>query len=696
MDENNRDEALRAKEIAERKLNSRDLKAARKFALKAEKLNPSLDGIPQLLSTIEVYQASENRYGGESDWYGVLGLTAFSDEETVKKQYRKLALQLHPDKNKSVGAEGAFKLISEALSVLSDTSSKSIYDQKRKSYGSSTPTINNGVSSSSSTRARKRAASSSGSGGSALRTGVDTFWTSCNRCRMQYEYLRIYLNHNLLCPNCHNAFMAVETGFPCNGAGSNSNFSYSGTNSNSNSNSRSYDSYGNNNSSSFQWQNNQQPKSTSSRGRRKHEETTYGFNYDYNYNNSNNTNNYNYSYSSGGSGNVYTQEKPPKKLGRPPKRRRYSCGETINGSERQVPDPERPNGFFQAGNDNSSNNNNNSGGNYPNTYNFSSRVPARRNNFRDISQIDIRAMLMEKTKNLVVKKLEEWRISNSNSKENDESTRMEDDMSDGKNNGAVEVTPTDQRKVVKVVRQPLSIDVPDPDFYDFDKDRTEKAFDGDQVWATYDSEDGMPRLYAMVQKIITKKPFTIRMSFLNSKSNLELGPINWVGSGFTKTCGDFRVGRYQVTDTVNIFSHRVKFEKGPRGIIKIVPRKGETWAVYKNWSPEWNELTPEDTIYKYEIVEIVTDYDGDKGVEVVPMVKVAGFKAVFHRHMDPNEVRRIPREEMFRFSHGIPSRLLTGEEAANSPKGCHELDPAATPVDLLQIISDDVAVESAD
>jgi curved DNA-binding protein CbpA len=690
MDESNRDEALRAKEIAERKLNSRDLKAARKFALKAERLNPSLDGISQLLSTIEVYQASENRYGGESDWYGVLGLSAFSDEETVKKQYRKLALQLHPDKNKSVGAEGAFKLISEALSVLSDTSRKSIYDQKCKSYGNSTPTINNGVSSSSSTRARKRAASSTGSGsGSSLRTGVDTFWTSCNRCRMQYEYLRIYLNHNLLCPNCHNAFMAVETGFPCNGSGSNSNFSYSGTNS------KNYDSYGNN-SSNFQWQNNQQQKLTSSRGRRKHEETAYGFNYDYNYNNSNKTNNYNYSYSSGGSANVYPQEKPAKRLGRPPKRMRFSYGETINGSERQVQDPERPNGFFQAGNDNSSNNNNNSGGNYTNNCNLPSRVPTRRNNFRDISQIDIRAMLMEKTRNLVVKKLEEWRISKANEKENDESTHVEDDMSDGKNNEVAEVIPADGRKVVKVVRQPVSIDVPDPDFYDFDKDRTEKAFDGDQVWATYDSEDGMPRLYAMVQKIITKKPFTIRMSFLNSKSNLELGPINWVGSGFTKTCGDFRVGRYQVTDTVNIFSHRVKFEKGPRGIIKIVPRKGETWAVYKKWSPEWNELTPEDIIYKYEIVEIVTDYDVDNGVEVVPMVKVAGFKAVFHRHMDPSEVRRIPREEMFRFSHGIPSRPLTGEEAANSPKGCHELDPAATPVDLLQIISDDAAVETAD
>jgi hypothetical protein len=50
------------------------------------------------------------------------------------------------------------------------------------------------------------------------------------------------------------------------------------------------------------------------------------------------------------------------------------------------------------------------------------------------------------------------------------------------------------------------------------------------------------------------RPFQIRMSFLNEKSNIELAPINWVASGFQKTCGDFRVGTYQVSETVNVFS----------------------------------------------------------------------------------------------------------------------------------------------
>jgi hypothetical protein len=70
------------------------------------------------------------------------------------------------------------------------------------------------------------------------------------------------------------------------------------------------------------------------------------------------------------------------------------------------------------------------------------------------------------------------------------------------------------------------------------------------------------------------------------------------------------------------------------------------------------------------------------------LLKVAGFKAVFHRLTGPDVVRRIPKEELFRFSHRVPSHMLTGEERSNAPKGCHELDPTATPVDLLKVITD--------
>ena len=61
------------------------------------------------------------------DYYEVLGVTRSASRDEIKNAYRKLALQYHPDRNKSAGSEDKFKEISEAYAVLSD-------DEKRKRY----------------------------------------------------------------------------------------------------------------------------------------------------------------------------------------------------------------------------------------------------------------------------------------------------------------------------------------------------------------------------------------------------------------------------------------------------------------------------------------------------------------------------------------------------------------------------------
>ncbi|MCI49235.1 chaperone protein DnaJ, partial [Trifolium medium] len=60
-----------------------------------------------MIAKIDVYISAENKVKGEADWYGILGVDPRADDDTVRKHYRKLALMLHPDKNKSVGADGA-------------------------------------------------------------------------------------------------------------------------------------------------------------------------------------------------------------------------------------------------------------------------------------------------------------------------------------------------------------------------------------------------------------------------------------------------------------------------------------------------------------------------------------------------------------------------------------------------------------
>ncbi len=66
----------------------------------------------------------------KEDYYSLLGVERTADEATLKKAYRKLAMQYHPDKNPGdAKAEQKFKEISEAYDVLKDPDKKAAYDR---------------------------------------------------------------------------------------------------------------------------------------------------------------------------------------------------------------------------------------------------------------------------------------------------------------------------------------------------------------------------------------------------------------------------------------------------------------------------------------------------------------------------------------------------------------------------------------
>ncbi len=63
------------------------------------------------------------------DFYAVLGVERDASEAEIKKAYRKLAMEYHPDRNKSDEAEGRFKEITEAYAVLRDADQRAAYDR---------------------------------------------------------------------------------------------------------------------------------------------------------------------------------------------------------------------------------------------------------------------------------------------------------------------------------------------------------------------------------------------------------------------------------------------------------------------------------------------------------------------------------------------------------------------------------------
>ncbi|KAL0281910.1 UNVERIFIED_CONTAM: DnaJsubfamily B member 14 [Sesamum angustifolium] len=673
----NRDEAVRAKEIAERKFRAKDIKGAKKFALKAQNLYPELEGISQMVTTLEVYiSAEEEKIHGESNWYGVLGVTPLADDETIRKQYRKLALLLHPDKNRSIGAEGAFQLVSQAWSLLSDKSHRIAYDQRcgaafqqrnQTRNEGPPPPAQNGFYNVAKTavsqmkvpkgNASKRDPSSGPY--QSRKKERHTFWTVCHRCKMQYEYLRMYLNHNLLCPNCHEAYFAVEINPPSTKS---TKISSHTTNSL------------HRKSSSEQGSNATRNNSSTQCG-------TSGFNHS----NQSNHNNFQwvpFSESTGAASAVqaanmvqqaYEKVKRERQKAQAAARREEALRRKNLASKRSMGGefPAHPNaakrrkGFEDFG---------------------TSKEAMKQGNFESGT---LHQLLMEKAHEVIHEKLNErgpgTMVRNAAGGSQEELCEPVETKSQFPHNklniGTVGFNPD-----VELIQQ-MSANVLDPDFHNFDKDRTEKCFGDNQVWAVYDDDDGMPRHYAIIHNVISLNPFKLRMSWLTSVTHSRLGHVSWFSGGSSKTCGEFAIGRAEIRNSVDFFSHNVRWIKRTAKVIEIFPRKGDVWALYRNWSREWNELTEDEVIHKYDMVEVLEDYDEEMGIIVIPLVKVAGFKAVFHQHFDPREIRRIPNEEMSRFSHQVPSRLLTGQEGPKSVKGCRQLDPAAIPLEILEVMS---------
>ncbi|EXB57292.1 Chaperone protein DnaJ [Morus notabilis] len=128
------EEAKRWLGTAEKLLAARDLLGAKSFAIRVREAYPRLldsSAADDVVAVADTLLAGELRINNQPDWYAILQLPRYTNNlELVATQYRRLALLLNPHRNRLPHSDDAFRLITEAWSVLSNPSKKVFYDNE--------------------------------------------------------------------------------------------------------------------------------------------------------------------------------------------------------------------------------------------------------------------------------------------------------------------------------------------------------------------------------------------------------------------------------------------------------------------------------------------------------------------------------------------------------------------------------------
>ena len=223
--------------------------------------------------------------------------------------------------------------------------------------------------------------------------------------------------------------------------------------------------------------------------------------------------------------------------------------------------------------------------------------------------------------------------------------------------------------------------VPNPDFHDFDSDRTEVHVRKNQVWAVYDETDGMPRFYCQINKV-TRYPFFVEAVWLEP-IHPEKDNFTWLKDrDLSIGTGDFRLGDDADFDSINLFSHLMPIKKIKNGY-EVYPKRNEVWAMYADYEKETSKDAEGKLKLRYDFVVIKSDFSAMTGQgRVTRLQKLKEFKTLWVPDGDAYPLTT--KYDLHKFSHKVPSHVITEKDVQGVPCECLELDPASTPADVIQ------------
>ncbi|KAM6550552.1 hypothetical protein CsatB_000360 [Cannabis sativa] len=699
--EDGEQKAKRLKALAEAKYKAANLKSALKDVKRAYRLCPNLDGLSSMVTSFEILSAASK--STTHDWYKILQVEPFCHINTIKKQYKKLALLLHPDKNPYLGSEETFKLVNEGFRVLSDKVQRKEYDTK----------LRNQIQDEKIRESKEFPVSG------------ETFWTTCSRCQLLHQFERKYLGHNLVCRSCQKSFEAVEVG---NGETAKHKFRVRSERLKS----KNLDG----DERIAGWI----PKSKLSKvglGRSQMDSGELGNervkSVELKKKDGDVKKGVGGGEWSGGRlrkrmssvGDVMERSQPKrarideetmtlaelrseiKSKTRQEKMSKLKVNEEKEKAKRQIEEKQKAKKDKEEKERTKKVNEEKEKEEKERTKKVNEekekdkKERARKENEKKESEKSERAKekeIKERAKKVNEKK--ERAKKESDKKRSDNSKEIKDsetqrcsllkkskDLQSMKHGtlDKIRTLPLEGDKMSKKSLPGIML-VEDSDFYDFDKDRIGRSFKQGQVWAMYADDDGMPRDYGLIDEVVSVNPFEVKLSWLDFQDSRDEGLLCLEKMGFNLSCGRFKVSRKTSIDSVNIFSHVVDCERAAREVYRIYPKKGSVWAVYteSTFSVEGRNVTTTDRRRHYDIVLFLTTYSEMHGLSMAYLEKVAGFKTIFkRREIGSHAIKWLEKDEVQFFSHQIPARKLSGGEASELLKDCWELDPASLPADFL-------------